>query len=161
MTLPTSRGSLWSVNDVTTLAVRFGFGAALVALAWVGASGSAELETQAKWVGLGVAGVIVSGVGAALFLLSGLRRVWRAIHSLASLPAAACPSRRRVEEDRTRLAADETDASTGRQYVVVSVLGVTKYHNASCPLVAGKSVSVGPAEAHEGRGLRRCMMCLP
>jgi hypothetical protein len=50
-------------------------GAVLLAVAWLGASGSVSLRAQVPWLDAGIAGVIVAAVGDLRWLLAGRRNV--------------------------------------------------------------------------------------
>lgn len=122
-------------------------GAVLLLVSWWGASGTTRLRDQVTWVNVGVAGLIVSGTGIALWLLHGYRAVGeRQRLLLAGLETAPPPD----------------TATTGEgDAALVSGRGMTRYHRTDCPLVAGKPVRRAARHVHERAGRRPCGMCMP
>ena len=129
---------LWSRRDRLAVAVLQGLGFALLALSWLGVSGTTRFSRQIAWANLGGAGLVAVVLGAAVLVRRGRRQV--------SLRIGAQPWPVRVSG--TMVAALAVDG-------YVSAPGMTRYHRPGCQAVAGKSVSsVGP----EGR--QPCGMCI-
>jgi hypothetical protein len=146
----------WRVEDAVVLCLLALAGAALVAIAWYATSGSSVLSTQVVWVSVGVLGVVVSGTGNVVWLLS----AWRAVgerHAALAL---------RIQVNDHDLEAEATDQAPPiiaptRDRVVVAGPKVTRYHRANCILVQGKRVGAAESEAHQAAGLEPCGVCRP
>jgi hypothetical protein len=116
-----------------------------LAVAWWGASGTAQLRGQFSWLDVGVAAVVVGGLGNMTWLLQGrralaLRRqaLLGTLDAKGSVAADAYP-----EPDVARLA----------------VPGTTRHHRAGCPAITGKPVESMPVSRHERAGRRACGLC--
>jgi hypothetical protein len=130
-------------------------GSVLLVVAWLRASGAASLAAQVVWLDIGVAAVIVAGVGNVAWVVSARRAIVASRRRIAEgVLAAARPS-----GDR-----DSAGASSGRPEPsgapFMAGPEMTRYHIATCPLVAGKPVSPVTEADHSRRGLRRCDVCL-
>jgi hypothetical protein len=138
-------GSLGRIQALTTV-----LGAALISLAWWGASGSGHPAGQLNWLSLAAGGVVVAGLGHALFLLDAHRRV--TMLRLATLvPATARP-----------VASTAPVPMTAPSLVAPSLVAVAKgrrYHRPGCHLVAGKATTVVPPV--RVAGLLACEICQP
>jgi hypothetical protein len=117
--------------------------------AWILARKTEDLATQAWWVNLAVAGVVVSSAGLGMWILSGRRAVGERRASLVALerPAAELPTR-----------PGSPPARRGETAVIsaVRVPGTSLVHDSGCPLVAGKEVE--PAVLGSGE---MCGVCRP
>jgi hypothetical protein len=141
----------WRADDIVVLYVTGFVGAVLLLVSWWGASGTTRLGSQVAWVNVGVAGLIVSGTGIALWLLHGHRAVGeRQRLLLADLETAPPP-----DTAPASVPVGEGDAA------VVAGSRMTRYHRTDCPLVAGKSVRRASRDVHERAGRRPCGMCTP
>jgi len=138
----------WRADDVVVLYVTTFVGAVLLLIAWWGASGTTRLGAQVAWVNLGVVGIIVAGTGNAVWLLHGNRAVGNRQHDLLG------------DFEGADLVEAEAAVSDEADDVLVAGPRMTRYHRASCPLVAGKDVRPASRSAHEKRR-RPCGMCTP
>jgi hypothetical protein len=153
-------GSLGRIQALTTV-----LGAALISLAWWGASGSGHPAGQLNWLSLAAGGVVVAGLGHALFLLDAHRRV--TMLRLATLvPATARPvaSTAPVPMTAPSLVAPSLVAPSlvAPSLVAPSLVAVAKgrrYHRPGCHLVAGKATTVVPPV--RVAGLLACEICQP
>jgi hypothetical protein len=128
-------------------------GGALIALGWVGASGTRVVSDQLPWLVTSIAGLGLAALGEGVWILSGRRTLGRGF--VAVLPAP------------TRRAADAEVATDGRiedpdDGALVAVEGrVGLYHRRACAFVQGKKTSPAPRAAHERAGLTPCEVCQP
>src|SRR5206468_3216106 len=120
-----SRSLPWRLGDLVTLWVPLVAGAVILLMSWWGASATATLSTQIFWLDVGVAGVIVTGVGVVFWLVTGRRAIGeRRRRLLPNVPSIMNGSSGRA----LRAVSDE----------LVSGPRLTRYHRGDCPLVAQK-----------------------
>jgi hypothetical protein len=140
----------WRLPNLLLLTTTTTVGLLLVLVAWAGASGSVQIDTQVRWVNVGTAGVIVLGCGNVLWFLSGRRAVGEL---------------RRLVTSRLRPAvhghADSVAADAAPAGVLVATQKMSRYHLAACPLAAGKAAVPATEAAHRAAGRRPCGVCLP
>lgn len=116
-------------------------------VAWWGASGTARISGQVPWVNVGVAAVVLGGLGNMTWLLQGRRALAiRRRALLAEITARAAQDAYPVET---------SDLAEPR----VAVAGTTRHHRPDCPAVAGKKVQRVSLAAHERAGRRPCGLC--
>jgi hypothetical protein len=122
-------------------------GAGLV-VAWWGVSGTARVSGQVAWVNVGVAALVVGGLGNMTWLLQGRR-------------ALAIRRRALLAEVQVTVAPADVypNEPTERPGVRVAVAGTTRHHRPDCPAVAGKKVQLVSLAAHERAGRRPCGLC--
>jgi hypothetical protein len=130
------------------------FGAALVAVAWWGSSGSDTIAPQLTWLNVSLGGFGIASVANGLWFAQGRRMV-----SLARTAAFPPPASWRCNgslrgTDSAAQAGYETDG-------LVSGPHMTRYHLSSCALVAGKDVRLGSPMDHELAGRTACEICRP
>jgi hypothetical protein len=137
-------GSLGRIQALTTV-----LGAALISLAWWGASGSGHPGGQLNWLSVAAGGMVLAALGHALFLLDAHRRV--TMLRLATLvPATARP------------VASIPPVPPPGGLTATSLVAVAKgrrYHRPDCHLVAGKATMVVPPV--RVAGLLACEICQP
>ena len=121
-----------------------GFG--LLALSWLGVSGTTKFSTQVAWTNVGGAGLLVVVAACALWVYRGRTQVGR---RLAFAP------RLRRSESAFRPVMVKTDSAE----TFVSAAGMSHYHRADCQAVGGKSVTSASAEQHRRQGRQPCGMC--
>jgi hypothetical protein len=133
-------GSLGRIQALTTV-----LGAALIGLAWWGASGSGHPGGQLNWLSLAAGGMVLAALGHASFLLDAHRRVTMLrLATLVPAPAPPVASTAPVPMAATSLVA----VAKGR-----------RYHRPDCHLVAGKATTVVPPV--RVAGLLPCEICRP
>lgn len=138
----------WRARDLTRWTLGTWVGLIVIVVAWFGASGSAELDVQYRWLNLGVAGAVIVGTANIVWLLNGVRAVRERRHEiLAALLAEASPSE------------EVPDHLESRDDVLVAAPKMTRYHRADCPLVAGKAAAEAGLRAHRAAGRRPCGVC--
>jgi hypothetical protein len=128
-------------------------GGALIALGWVGASGTRVVSDQLPWLVTAIAGLGLAALGQGVWILSGRRTLGRGF--VAVLPAPA----RRAEE-----AEPATDSRIERSDdgALVAVDGrVRLYHRRACAFVQGKSTTPAQRAAHERAERTPCEVCQP
>jgi hypothetical protein len=138
----------WRIGDLLALWVPLVAGGVMLIMAWWGSSSTAKLSDQVFWLDVGVAGVIVAGVGIVLWLITG---------------------RRAIGERRKRLMPDvlviSTVASGGDvtsfSDELVTAARMTRYHRADCPLVTGKTIRKATGSSARSAGLEPCGVCNP
>jgi len=138
----------WTTHDLSALVVRLGLGIAVATVAWAGAAGSVDVGTQVRWADVSVAGVIIAGVGEAVFLVAGMRRVRARQDALVD----------RALPVRPTLAIDTVEPDVA---LAMATPLMTKYHRPTCPLVTGKPVSGASVDEQRSAGRAPCRVCEP
>lgn len=157
MSTATRREHPWLDGDVVKLSIFAMLGlAAIVVSAWLAARDSASLANQVAWLNLGIAGLLILGVGNCTWLIAVRGAVAERRAALVWLDSAP-------DDD---LAIDNETASgngTGRfepaetaTWSLVRGAGMSRVHLSNCPLVAGRRVE--PAAIGDGEP---CGVCLP
>ena len=144
--------SPWRRTDRKVILITTAVGLALVAVSWLGAADASQLDTQVRWLNLGVAGVILLGAGNALRLLRGRRAAGRLRRTVLGSPELA----RRLVARSERI--DRTAAEVA---MPVAVTGMTRYHRPDCPLVADRPVRAARVSTQVKQGRRPCGVCRP
>jgi len=129
----------WSLADARTTFFTAVGGLGTVLIGWWGASGTGRASHQTGWMAAAVVGVLILGMGNALWLLAGRRAVG---------------SRRAQLLDRLEAVPAEAEVDASSDATLVAVPGTARRHRATCPLVRGKRTVAG------GEDLRPCEMCL-
>ncbi|MGH9035735.1 MAG: hypothetical protein ACRD0O_08215 [Acidimicrobiia bacterium] len=136
----------WSRRAVLRAVVAVGVAAVLLVVAWVGASDTTQVDTQLRWLNLGLVGILLVGAATAVTTLDGRRAV--GIRRQQLLP----------DEPKTAAA---TDVLSNGTEPIVSVARMRRYHRTSCPLVAGKPAQAAEVAVHRQAGLEPCGICEP
>lgn len=136
----------WVVPDLFRWFGLVGLSAVGLVVAWWGVSGSAHTATQITWLNVGVAAVVVGGLGNMTWLLQGRRAVALRRRQLSTTLPDVVTTGRAL-----------TDGS-GRA-VRVAVPGTSRYHRPECAAVAGKTVRQASLAAHRRAGRRPCGLC--
>ena len=142
----------WAPPDLGRLTLFLGLGGVTLLAAWVGASGTDSYAAQLRWIALGIAALVVSGVGGALWILAGFRNTRARQRAIANTVGQVL-QQPGVTSTGT-VAAPATDR-------LVTVESGTRYHRCSCALVAGKPSRSGSRATHKAAGLRACGVCRP
>lgn len=138
----------WRSRDLTRWTLGTWIGLTALVVAWFGASGSAELDVQYRWLNVGIAGTVVTGAANVVWLLNGLRAVRERRHRMIeALLGEEAPNEAPVPRPAT------DDAR------LVAAPSMTRYHRADCLLVAGKAVTASSLRAHRAGGRRPCGVC--
>ena len=128
-------------------------GGALIALGWVGASGTRVISDQLPWLVTSIAGLGLAALGQGVWVLSGRRTLGRGF--VAVLPA---PSRR-AGEPELEIDGRIEDPDDGALVAVDGRVGL--YHRRACAFVRGKTTSPAQRAAHERAGRTPCEVCQP
>ena len=132
---PWNRPQLILLGATNTLAI------GLIASAWWGSRGEAELAGQVPWLNLGVLAVVVA---------SGVDLLW--------LGNGRSGLRTRRRELLADIALSSSSSQTNpRATDLVAVARGRRVHRADCPLVQGKTTT----SRGSGTGLRPCEVCRP
>jgi hypothetical protein len=144
-TTPPRQPYPWVVPDLFRWFFLLGLSVVGLVVAWWGTSGTAHTATQITWLNVGIAAVVIGGLGNMTWLLQGRRAVaLRRRELLATLPSAARqPPASSSAEDNERVAAP----------------GTSRYHRSDCAAVVGKTVERMPVSKHERAGRRPCGLC--
>ena len=94
-----------------------------------------------------IAGIIVAGVGNAVWLLTGRRAVGLRRRTVAN-------AIERRYRGRAQPIAEQTTT-------LVAAKGMTRYHRADCVFVAERRVTANKRQTHESRGRTPCGVCRP
>jgi hypothetical protein len=138
----------WGRREFVGFAALTALGGAFLGAGYLGTSAELQLGEQVPFLDLGVAGVVVAGVGGVAWLTTGLRAV-------RSRKAAV------LAQVRSRFdgASAVDDAAPGAE-VLVAGARMTRYHRPDCLLVAGKPVSPGSPADQRRAGRRPCGVCV-
>jgi hypothetical protein len=142
----TAAASLWRRSDVVGVVLADAVAVVLLAVAWWGTGRAVTGERQDGWFGLGMAGLVVAGVGHGLWLLAGRSAVRRRVRAVAGGDAAIRAGR--LVESRTPA-------------VLVGGASLAHYHRPDCRLAAGRAVAPAGRRSHERLGRRPCGVCRP
>jgi len=135
----------WVVPDLFRWFALLGLSLVGTAVAWWCASGTATFNSQLTWLNVGVAAVIVGGLGNMTWLLQGRRALAlrrRDVMAAVEAMSSTTPSVAVVDDD-----------------VRLTVPGTTRYHRASCAAIAGKKAKAMSVAKHERAGRRPCGLC--
>ena len=138
----------WARRDVVVVAVVLLVSLVGLTLGWFGVSDTVDLNSQTRWLGLGIGALLVGGFGMVAWLLVGLRRV--------------AVLRRGVLADldrRNPAPAKATVHVTNRQDFG-TVAGMRRYHADGCQMLDGKAVTYADAATHDAAGLSPCPICI-
>lgn len=133
MTQSLERRTAWRDIDVMLLALVTVLGVGSWITASVGVGYAKTANGEIAWANLGVVGLIIFGAGNALWLLRGRRAIGARRASLVRLE----PVRSRAS---AVMAPEPPTAPPHSPAGLVRVQGGSLLHEASCPLVAGKTV---------------------
>ena len=133
----------WSPDGLARLLLTNGAGLVILALGWYQASGQVTVRGQLTWLNVSLAGLGVGGIANGAWLLRGRQAVGMARAAL-------------VQER-----GDTSPPHPGPDDRPVTGPGMTRFHRAACPFVAGKVVSPAPRADHVRRGLVPCEVCDP
>ena len=136
----------WPRREFLLLGVSQLTGFGLLALSWLGVSGTTKFSTQVAWTNVGGAGLLVVVAACALWVYRGRTQVGRRL-GFAPLLRRGQTSFRPVM------------VKTGSAETFVSAAGMSHYHRADCQAVGGKSVTSASAEQHRRQGRQPCGMC--
>jgi hypothetical protein len=140
----------WRVGDALALVGTTGAGLLLIVIAWFCADGAASVDSQVRWLNVGVVGLIALGVGNLLWLMTCRRAIGELRRVvLPRIPIDAAPARGSMEP------ADR--AADG----LVATASMTRFHRPACPFAAGKPVRAATEAAHRRKGRRPCDLCRP
>jgi hypothetical protein len=140
---------LWSGRSRTLVVGLSGVGVALMTIGWARVSDESNVNTQIAWLNVAVSGLLVAGLGNAMWLLRGHRSVTRLRSALLPPTFGAAAIGR------------DDDAVSFERRELVAAAGMTRYHRADCLLAAGKPVGVADRAVHEADGRRPCQTCRP
>lgn len=119
----------WRRRDAAVVGLVVGLGVVGLIITWIGISGTARLTPQARWLGLGIASLLLAGFAMVGWLVLGLTRV-------AILRREVV--RRLDRTEPVAEAAVTAEVPTGDRFGIAT--GMRRYHLAHCPLLAGKDV---------------------
>lgn len=128
-------------------------GGALIALGWIGASGTRVVSDQLSWAIASIAGLGLAALGQGIWIMSGRRTLGRGF--VAVLPA---PSHR---NDHPAVPAGPSAEPFNDGALVVVEGRVGLYHRRACAFVQGKLTSSADRAAHERAGRTPCEVCQP
>ena len=143
-------GQLWGRRSRLLLAAGWSVGLFVVFLGWWGTSGKATTDDQFRWLGLGVAGMILCLAVSASWISTGMRAVGGRIR--VAVPRPLDVPRPVVELRATGRSADDG---------LVAAAGMRYYHRRSCRLAQGKPVRAADRAAHIRDGRSACGVCRP
>jgi ABC-type nickel/cobalt efflux system permease component RcnA len=140
----------WSRRDALLVALILAVALAGLVVGWLGVSDTVDLNSQTRWLGLGIGALIVGGFGMVAWLLLGLRRI-----AVLRREVLTVVDRRHPEPARVAARPQLSDRQG-----FGTVPGMRRYHAPDCQLLAGKDAQFAPAAAHAEAGLRPCPICI-
>jgi hypothetical protein len=149
---PTSL-SAWTSDAVVRLLTLNGLALATLLICWYQASGEVTAHDQLVWMNVGLAGLGISGLANAAWLLRGRQAVGAA--RAAWLPDGATLQPGRAPTVASPMRETTTDDSfvVGRQ--------MSRYHRSTCQLAAGRQLWAAPRADLELDGFLPCEVCRP
>ena len=144
---------LWGGRARLVLGAGWSIGLLVVLFAWWGTSGEATSNAQYRWVGLGVAGMILCLAAGTAWLSAGMRAVGARIRVAVPVPSATPEVIREL-----RLLPDAPEPGSGSP---VAAPGMRYYHRASCAMAQGKPVRPADRAEHLRAGRAACGVCRP
>jgi hypothetical protein len=142
------RDAPWTIPQLRLAVIGGVLGLVLLVVSYLGAAGSADVDTQLGWLALAIVGLLVFASGGGALLLFGHRAV------LARWARLARTRGRR----RAHLTSRQIDADASG---LIWVPGTHRVHRAECQLVAGKAVEYLAETDADAHGLTRCEVCAP
>jgi hypothetical protein len=134
-----------------SLAATLTIGAAALVVGWIGVSGEPATSRQTAWMDVGIGGLVIAGIGTAVWLMTARRAIGQRRRELLPDIAAAAP----------RALVDITPAEEPPLERLVVLPGMTRYHRSSCELVAGKPVKPLNGRRRKATSLAPCGVCQP
>ncbi len=142
----------WNRRAGVVPAILLALGVIGMVVGWVGISDTADLEEQARWLGLGIGSLIVAGIGMVVWLLAGLVSVSTMRRSVMHDLAIRYPA----DVPQTALTAEQPLVG---QFGIAT--GMRRYHRPDCDVLIGKTVQWQDEEFFLSAGTTPCGMCLP
>lgn len=141
---------LWERRSRLVLAAGWSVGLLVVFLGWWGMSGGATSDDQFRWLGLGVAGMILCLAVSAAWVFTGIRAVGARIQDVVPRPS-----------DVARPVVEIRAVSPAGDDLLVAAAGMRYYHRSSCRLAQGKAIRPAERAAHLREGRSACGVCRP
>jgi hypothetical protein len=141
---------LWGRRARLVLAAGWSVGLLIVLLSWWGTSGEASTDDQFRWLGVGVAGMILCLAASAGWIFTGMRAVGDRIEVAVPRPS-----------DTPRPVIELRAVDGGADDVLVAAADMRYYHRRSCRLAQGKPVRAADRAAHLREGRTACGVCRP
>jgi hypothetical protein len=144
----------WARRDALFPGLLIGVGVVLLVVGWFGISDAIALESQTRWLALGIVGLIVGGLGMVVWLLAAMIRISQLRRAVYA------------EIDRRVSAAERAAAGAATPTAEVAVgfataPGMRRYHRADCLMLRGKKATVAAEADLTKAGLAPCGVCLP
>jgi hypothetical protein len=144
----------WARRDALLPGLFIGVGLVLLVVGWFGISDAIALESQTRWLALGIVGLIVGGLGMVVWLLAAMIRIGQLRRAVYA------------EIDRRVSAAERAAAAvpTPTAELVVGFAtapGMRRYHRVTCLMLQGKKATPAAEADLTKAGLVPCGVCLP
>lgn len=136
----------WTGRSLRMLAFVDVLAVMVVTVAAYQVGGRDTVQSQLGWFEIGIAGLLLAGIGQCRWLLDGLRavRTARAIVLPGRGPGTESP---------------RSDARAADGLVAAETM--TRFHRPECSFTAGRPVAYASLAAHQHAGRRACEICLP
>ena len=156
-------GSPWAPGDERTLALVALTAAAALLVSWTGVSGQGVVREQTAWLAVGIAGLVILGVGSLLWLLAGRQAVAARRSLVLREVVAHLPMGRLdvVSAGHIPPVPGQGGTPSLRAGLPAAVPGTARYHRQSCVFVLGKEAPALAAQEHEAAGRVACEVCAP
>ncbi|MDQ1506531.1 MAG: hypothetical protein QOD57_4258 [Actinomycetota bacterium] len=141
---------LWTLADLIVITWVTIVSGTLLLLAWLGSSGTIDEASQQRWTAVGIAGLILSGLGTAYCLVRGRRALGRKLSLVTDAAVLA----------RGAFAHSSDQIGDGSQPRLVASSDMTFFHREGCMFSEGKRLRAETREEHERAGRSPCLACL-
>jgi len=159
-----TRRLLWGPDDLLRWAFAIFAGATVIGVAWYVCAGDLSLKQQIGPTDAAVAGLLLSGLGNATWLLRGRRAVGERRRTLLPDPAAQV---QRVRQARGSVPAPVLPPNSGAAPVIAAEVflagpDMERFHRPNCALAAGRSGwTTMTRQEHMAAGRKPCGVCDP
>lgn len=143
----------WAKGDAVVVAVVLVLAVAGLVAGWAGVSNTVNLNSQTRWLGFGIAALLLGGFGMVVWLLVGLR-------SIAVLRREVMTQLDRRHPAPASGAADLTVGQEGVRAGFGAANGMRRYHRDGCQLLAGKEATFTDEARQQQAGRVPCPICL-
>lgn len=158
----------WTQRDIQSVVSRLAVGLAVIVGSWVGASKTALWNQQLIWIGVGLAGLLISGLSLVGWLLNGLATisaertvVRRAVLRRRESQLASRGLSGNVDDDTFSTVRTEVRGEPLASGTLVAGEGMTHFHRPDCQAVLGKPVEELSFAECMRREMSPCGMCKP
>ena len=156
--------TLWRPEDFMRWVISIGAGGIVLVVSWYVCAGDASFYRQIGPLDAAVAGLILAGLGNAMWLLRGRRNIGERRRALLPDMAVARAIDEAVGELRELAVGPGVGVSAdlrAEQRLLVAGDGLARFHRPGCALAAGRNWTGANRQAHLDLGRQPCGVCRP